>query len=120
MIVPLEKRDQARRLRRDMTDAERKLWASLRGRALSGAKFRRQQAIGPYIVDFHCSEQRLVIELDGGQHAEEWAACDRKRSAWLEARGYRVIRFWNSDVMRNLEGVLQEDSLALLARENDC
>ena len=93
-----------RRLRRELTDAERKLWFALRDRRLDGHKFVRQEAIGSYIVDFVCREKKLVIEVDGGQHAEN--ARDRVRDAALATNGYRVLRFWNSDVLRNRDGVL--------------
>ena len=93
-----------RRLRRALTDAERKLWFALRDRRLDGHKFVRQEAIGPYIVDFVCREKKLIIEVDGGQHAEN--ARDRVREAALVANGYRVQRFWNSDVLSNRDGVL--------------
>jgi adenine-specific DNA-methyltransferase len=93
----------ARRLRRDLTDAERKLWYALRDRRFAGFKFRRQVEIEPYIVDFLCIAALLVIEVDGGQHDEE---LDAERTAFLEARGYRVIRFWNNEVLGNLDGVL--------------
>src|SRR6185503_2684091 len=83
-------------LRREMTDAERKLWSVLRNRQLEGAKFRRQQPIGPFIADFVCQEQRLIIEADGGQHAE--CAADGRRTGFLECKGYRVLRFWNDDI----------------------
>ena len=93
-----------RRLRREPTDAERKLWFALRDRRLGGHKFVRQEAIGPYVVDLICREKRLVIEVDGGQHAD--SARDRVRDAALAADGYSVLRFWNSDVLRNRDGVL--------------
>lgn len=93
----------ARRLRRDMTGAERKLWYALRDRRFVGSKFRRQVEIGPYIVDFLCIAEQVVIEVDGGQHSEE---ADAPRTAFLEAQGYRVVRFWNNEVLGNLEGVL--------------
>ena len=95
----------AQRLRRDLTDAERKLWSVLRNRQLDGAKFRRQQPIGPFIVDFACHERRLVVEADGGQHAE--SEVDGRRTAFLEGKGYRVLRFWNNDVLNNVDGVAQ-------------
>ena len=95
----------ARKLRRDMTDAERKLWSILRGRQLEGYRFRRQEPIDQYIVDFICFEARLIIEVDGGQHFESEA--DRKRDAHLEWRGFRVLRFWNNDVLSNPDGVFQ-------------
>jgi len=88
-----------------MTDAERKLWSVLRNRQLEGAKFRRQQPIGPFIADFVCQEQRLIIEADGGQHAE--CAADGRRTGFLECKGYRVLRFWNDDILTNLDGVAQ-------------
>src|SRR5262249_35008472 len=95
----------ARRLRVDATDAERKLWYRLRSRQLSGAKFIRQERIGPYIADFVCREQRLIIEVDGGQHATDLR--DAVRESWLRDRGYRVLRFWNNDVLSNTDGVLE-------------
>jgi very-short-patch-repair endonuclease len=93
-----------RRLRRQSTDAETRLWFALRDRRLGGFKFVRQEAIGPYIVDFVCRERKLIIEVDGGQHAEN--ARDRVRDDVLTAGGYRVLRFWNSDVLSNTDGVL--------------
>jgi very-short-patch-repair endonuclease len=93
----------ARALRRAMTDAERKLWFALRDRRLAG-KFRRQVPIGPYFADLVCFETRLVIEVDGGQHAN--SARDARRDRWFEANRFRVLRFWNNDVLSNLEGVL--------------
>jgi very-short-patch-repair endonuclease len=98
-----EQTQNARDLRQNMTDAERRLWRELRRRSL-GARFRRQVPIGSYIVDFACLSSRLIIELDGGQHLE--SPSDRQRDAWLQDRGYRVFRFWNNDVLRNTEGVL--------------
>ena len=101
----------ARQLRIDMTDAERRLWAALRGRRLSGYKFRRQHPLGPYILDFACIGHRLVIEADGGQHAD--SAGDARRTKWLERRGWCVLRFWNNEVLANSEGV-QEAILQVL------
>jgi very-short-patch-repair endonuclease len=95
----------ARRLRRDATDVERILWFALRDR-LPGWKFRRQHPIGRRIVDFACPERKLAIELDGGQHALREEA-DERRSVELARRGYRVIRFWNNEVLENLDGVLE-------------
>jgi very-short-patch-repair endonuclease len=92
----------ARRLRRDMTDSERKLWSVIRNRQLAGAKSRRQWTLGPYIADFCCVEARLVVEVDGGQHCDDADLC---RTKAIEKMGYRVIRFWNHDVLRNVEGV---------------
>jgi very-short-patch-repair endonuclease len=95
----------ARRLRQTPTDAEIRLWSRLRGKQLEGLRFRRQQPIGHYVVDFFCPDATLVIEVDGGQHTDQEAK-DDVRTRWLEARGYRVIRFWNNDVLANTEGVL--------------
>ena len=97
----------ARELRKNMTDAERHLWQKLRGRQLAGIKFRRQHPIGPYIADFASLEIRLIIELDGGQHAQQ-QQYDQQRSAFLQNQGYRILRFWNHDVLQNTDGVLQE------------
>jgi very-short-patch-repair endonuclease len=96
----------ARRLRRDQTDAERKLWFRLRDRRLNGLKFRRQVPIDRYVVDFCCESAHLIVELDGGQHAER-SAEDAARTAPLEARGYLVLRFWNNEVLQNMDGVLE-------------
>ena len=96
----------ARKLRRDQTDAERKLWFRLRDRRLNGLKFRRQMPVRLYIVDFCCESARLIVELDGGQHSLR-SAQDTKRTADLEAYGYLVLRFWNNDVLSNIGGVLK-------------
>ena len=96
----------ARRLRRDQTDAERALWFRLRDRRLEGLKFRRQAPIARYIVDFCCEESHLIVELDGGQHAIDETR-DTKRTEELEAMGYLVLRFWNNDVLTNTDGVVQ-------------
>jgi very-short-patch-repair endonuclease len=93
-----------RQLRKNSTTAERKLWRYLRSRSLAGFKFARQEPIGPYVVDFVCREQRrLVIEVDGGQHADNRR--DAVREQWLVAHRYRVLRFWNNEVLGNIEGV---------------
>ena len=95
-------------LRKRGTDAENRLWFHLKGKQLEGIKFRRQEPIGKFIVDFVAYEKRLVIELDGGQHAEENdQAKDIQRDEWLNSQGFRVLRFWNNEVMQNLEGVLE-------------
>jgi len=100
-------RGNARRLRREMTDAERKLWYAVRAQRLYGMTFRRQVPIGRFIVDFFCPAHRLIIELDGGQHgADEALGYDTQRSAWLAANGYRVLRFWNRELLTNIDGVL--------------
>jgi very-short-patch-repair endonuclease len=98
----------ARKLRRDVTEAEKKLWRVLRIVPMGGSHFRRQAPIGPYFADFACHTQRIVIELDGGQHEEATQAKrDGNRDEYMKANGYRVLRFWNNDVMKNLDGVLQ-------------
>ena len=99
----------ARGLRRASTEAEKLLWQKLRARQLGGAKFRRQTPIGPYIVDFASFEHRLVVEIDGGQHnMPQGRQHDCKRTAWLEgSRLFRVLRFWNNQVLNDLEGVLE-------------
>jgi very-short-patch-repair endonuclease len=99
-----EMRRRARTLRARMTDAERKLWFALRDRRFAGFKFRRQVPIDRFIADFVCFEARLVIEVDGGQHAGSLQ--DRWRDRWLAANGFVVLRFWNNEVLLNLEGVL--------------
>ena len=95
----------ARQLRVEATDAEARLWVHLRNRSLGGFKFRRQFPVGPYVADFVCIERKLIVELDGGQHADNPA--DERRTRFLELRGYRVIRFWNPDVLSNTDGVLE-------------
>ena len=105
----------ARRLRRDMTEAERKLWSRLRNRQMRGLKFRRQMPIEGFIADFACVEARLVIEVDGGQHAEA-AEADRMRSDAIESAAYLVIRFWNRDVLQNIDTVMGEIDRTLAAR----
>ena len=96
----------AKKLRKEMTDVEKLLWFRLRGRRLENLKFRRQMPIGLYVVDFICLEQRVIVELDGGQHAEQ-ADYDTQRTAWLNGQGFRVLRFWNNEVLENLAGVLE-------------
>ncbi len=103
----------ARVLRNSPTEAERALWRHLRLRQMEGHKFRRQQALGRYIVDFVCLEKRLIVELDGGQHAEQ-AAADAARTAWLKTQGFRMIRFWNQDVLQNMPAVREAIRQALL------
>jgi len=93
-------------MRRIATDAERKLWFLLRDRRLSEIKFRRQVPFGRYILDFVCFERRLVIEVDGGQHAD--SAGDETRDAKLKSEGFQVVRYWNNDVLKNPEGVLTD------------
>jgi len=104
----------AKDLRTAMTDAERRLWSKLR-RGQLGARFRRQQPIGPYIADFYCAAARLVVEVDGGQHNGAQRAHDTRRDRWLRDEGYAVLRFWNTDVLANTDGVLTDVMLALEA-----
>jgi very-short-patch-repair endonuclease len=99
-------RENAKALRTHMTDAEARLWYHLRAHRFMGLKFKRQKPIGRYIVDFVCLEQMLVIELDGGQHLEQ-ADRDRERDEYLAERGYRVLRFWNHQVLGELEAILE-------------
>jgi primosomal protein N' (replication factor Y) len=96
----------ARDLRRNMTDGERLLWYFLRAKRFAGCKFRRQHPIGPFIADFACVEHRLVVEADGGQHAG--SESDASRTRWLESAGWLVMRFWNDDIMRRTNDVLEE------------
>jgi very-short-patch-repair endonuclease len=97
-------RRRARELRKRMTGAERKLWFALRDRRFARFKFRRQAPIGRFVADFICFERRLVIEVDGGQHADSLS--DLRRDRWFAANGYRVLRFWNNEVLKNLDGVM--------------
>lgn len=92
----------AKRLRQSMTEAEAKLWRQLRAHRLVGEKFRRQQPIGPYVVDFVHFGARLIVEADGGQHG----VSDQDRDAWLMAQGFRVLRFWNNDILAETDAVL--------------
>ncbi|HMM15189.1 MAG TPA: endonuclease domain-containing protein [Parvibaculum sp.] len=98
--------ERARTLRRNQTEAERALWQKLRVLKAEGFHFRRQAPIGTYIADFACHSFKLVIEVDGGQHNEKSGlARDAERTAWLQGEGYRVLRFWNNEVLTNIEGV---------------
>ena len=98
--------EHARELRKTLTPAETKLWAYLRAGKLSSVKFRRQHAIGNYVPDFCSIKHRLIIELDGSQHLEQ-EEYDTERTAFFESKGYRVLRFWNNDVMNDMDGVLK-------------
>ncbi|WP_075216894.1 endonuclease domain-containing protein [Mongoliimonas terrestris] len=107
-----EARGNARRLRAGMTEAERRVWYALRAGRFFGLKFRRQVPIGRYIVDFICHERKLVIEIDGGQHGfEEVARRDEIRTAFLHGEGYRVIRFWNHEVLTEWDAVVERIGL---------
>lgn len=94
----------AGKLRKDLTPAERKLWSKIRNDQL-GVNFRRQHAVGKFIPDFVCIEKKLILELDGGQHLEQ-EDYDEERTKYLNSLGYKVIRFWNNDVMKNMDGVI--------------
>ncbi len=89
-----------------MTDAERKLWFALKGRRFQDHKFRRQAAVGPYIVDFASFDARMIVEVDGGQHAD--SVSDKLRDAYMRENNFRVARYWNDDVLKNLDGVLED------------
>jgi len=95
----------AQKLRNNSTDTEKYLWKYLRGRQLEGFKFRRQHPIGKYIVDFINLERKIIIEVDGGQHSENKK--DKLRDKWLEEQGYEVLRFWDNEVLTNIEGVME-------------
>ena len=110
-----EQRDFARRLRRDATPAERSLWLRLRHSRESGMRFTRQLPVGPYVIDLACRKAKLAIELDGGQHADR-VAHDRVRSAFLEAQGWRVLRFWNTVALEDPDG-LADTILAVVRGE---
>ena len=104
-IKPQAKRN-SRTLRKEMTDAERKLWKMLRNKEMNGYKFRRQYPYGNYILDFVCLTARLVIEVDGSQH-QDAVTYDKERSLWLEQHGFKMLRFWNNDVLNQLDKVLE-------------
>jgi very-short-patch-repair endonuclease len=112
----------AKRLRTHQTEAETRLWYHLRAHRFMGLKFKRQKPIGRYIVDFVCVERRMIIEIDGGQHAER-LVYDQHRDAWLRSRGYTVLRFWDNEVMKQLEDVLEQIRCTLsplpLSRERE-
>jgi very-short-patch-repair endonuclease len=101
--IPPKNRGFARAMRREPTEAEDRLWGALRGRRLDRIKFRRQVPVGAYIADFLCAEAMLIVEIDGSQHSD--SAYDLKRAAALKAHGFRVLRFWNDEVMRELDSV---------------
>ncbi len=99
-------RTRARLMRKNLTEAERLLWRRLRLWQVDGFKFRRQQPLGNYIVDFVCLEKRLIVEVDGGQHADD-ANYDTDRDGWLRNQGFVILRFWNNDVLKNIDGVTE-------------
>lgn len=96
----------SRKLRSTLTDAEQLLWRHLRQKQMAGIKFRRQHPVGPYVIDFACLSAKLAIEIDGGQHAE-MKSKDAQRDAFLIQKGFRVLRFWNNEVLGNIEGVME-------------
>ena len=110
--MPTERVRRARELRHSLTNVERLLWRRLRLSNADGHKFRRQHPIGPYFADFACIERRLVVELDGSQHGQN-AARDQERDAWLRSQGWRVLRFWNNEVIEQLDAVLDAIFAAL-------
>jgi very-short-patch-repair endonuclease len=114
----MDNKTKARILRRNQTEAEAALWRKLRGRGLDGYKFRRQVPVGPYVADFLCKEAMLIIEIDGGQHAEQ-VEYDRFREDFLKTHCYHVVRFWNNEVLNNLDGVLETLTLTLSQRERE-
>ncbi|MDR0275732.1 MAG: DUF559 domain-containing protein [Burkholderiaceae bacterium] len=99
------KKEFARKLRANMTDAEQQLWRHLRQHQLANCRFRRQHPVGPFIADFACIEKRLIVEIDGGQHNP---TADSSRNAWFERDGWRVLRYWNNDVLGKTEDVLAD------------
>ncbi len=103
----------ARTLRKNPTEAERALWKQLRLRQVEGKKFRRQQPLGQYVVDFVCLEKKVIVELDGGQHSDQ-VASDAERTAWLGAQGFQVLRFWNHEILKDIEAVKETIRHALL------
>ncbi|MEK7212032.1 MAG: endonuclease domain-containing protein [Patescibacteria group bacterium] len=113
-----DQKDRRRELRKNQTDAERKFWQQIKNKKIAGLKFYRQFGVGPYILDFYCSKLRLAVELDGGQHSETpRAEYDTKRTEYLQSKNIKVLRFWNNDVLKNMEGViikLQEEIKIIL------
>lgn len=108
MRLNLAKKQYARDLRKNQTDVEKLLWYRLRNRQIADSKFKRQQVIEDYIVDFVNFDKKIIVELDGGQHNTETnIEYDRKRTEYLEKNGFKVLRFWNNEVTKNMEGVLE-------------
>lgn len=98
----------AKALRKNLTETEKFLWYVLQRKNINGLKFRKQQPIGKYIVDFVCFSIKLIVGVDGGQHAEEQKKYDEKRDLWLKSQGFKVLRFWNTEIIENREGVITE------------
>lgn len=115
--IPTHTKTFARQLRSEMTVAESHLWRRLRARQIHGLKFRRQHPVGNYILDFACIDAKLAIEVDGGQH-NDMSINDGQRTAWLETQGWKVLRFWNNEILQNIEGVLAEVLNALHPHPN--
>jgi very-short-patch-repair endonuclease len=114
--VTSKQRNHARALRKNLTDAERAMWAMLRGHRLNGIGFRRQYPVGPFIADFACLTAKLVIEIDGGQHfSDDGEVRDARRTAYIESHGFRVLRFTNHDILANRSGVLESIAAAVQA-----
>lgn len=102
-------KERARSFRKNMTDAENRIWYYLRDRRLNGYKFVREHVVGSYIADFVCRSKKIILEVDGGQHANtDTVEYDQKRTEYLESKGYKVLRVWNNEVLTNIEGVLDE------------
>ena len=116
--ITKRQRDRARSLRSTQTDAEQKLWHQLRGRQVAGVKFRRQHPIGPYFADFCSLEYGLIVEVDGGGHAETRAA-DEKRTSFLQGHGFSVLRFWDHEVLNEMQSVLERIAVALQSPHPD-
>ena len=112
--MPINLAEVAKDLRKRMTDAENILWQRLKAKRLNGLKFRRQEQIGRFIVDFVCFEKGIIVEADGGQHAIEGEK-DEERTQWLNSQGYTVLRFWNNEILSNTEGVMEEIRSACVA-----
>jgi len=104
--MPINLTQTAKELRRNATDAEQLLWKYLKAKQLEGLKFRRQEQIGHFIVDFVCYEKGVIVEADGGQHAQEKVK-DEVRTAWLNSQGFTILRFWNNEILTNIEGVVE-------------
>ena len=115
--IPTHTKTFARQLRSEMTVAESHLWRRLRARQIHGLKFRRQHPVGNYILYFACIDAKLAIEVDGGQH-NDMSINDGQRTAWLETQGWKVLRFWNNEILQNIEGVLAEVLNALHPHPN--
>ncbi|MGD2082197.1 MAG: DUF559 domain-containing protein [Chromatiales bacterium] len=108
----------ARSLRKNQTDTERVLWRRLRNRQIAGRKFRRQEAIGRYVVDFVCLDEQLIVEIDGSQHADT-TTFDQRRTDYLQSRGHRVLRFWDNEILEHLGAVLERIHQVLTSRRNE-